>query len=314
MVSDAHMQQSPADRFGSVVVLAGGRSAEREISLQSGHAVLAALQGQGVSATLFDPGVEDITVLQKFQRAFIALHGRGGEDGVIQGVLENFGVPYTGSGVMASAIGMDKYRTKLLWRGAGLPTPAFWMVARGAPHSRQMPSFDYPLIVKPSREGSSIGMCKVDEASALDAALTLAGRYDDAILVEQWISGQEFTVAILQGQALPVIRLETANSFYDYDAKYLSSETGYFCPAGLSGADEKRLCQLALEAFSIVGCSGWGRVDVMQDDRGDFFLLEVNTVPGMTDHSLVPMAARAAGLDFAQLVIRILETTLEGSA
>lgn len=312
MVSETHLvSQSLADQFGAVVVLAGGRSAERDISLQSGHAVLAALHRQGVAATLFDPASGDITSLKVCQRAFIALHGRGGEDGVIQGVLENFSVPYTGSGVMASAIGMDKYRTKLLWLGAGLPTPAFWMVGKGDSDVRQGRSFDYPLIVKPSREGSSLGMRKVDEDTALDAALLLARQYDDAVLVEQWISGQEFTVAIVHGQALPVIRLETANTFYDYDAKYLSDATGYHCPSGLTAADEKRLCQLALDAFSVVGCSGWGRVDVMRDVQGNFFLLEVNTVPGMTDHSLVPMAAKAAGLDFDQLVMKILETTLE---
>lgn len=286
--------------LGRVAVLAGGRSAERAVSLKSGRAVHDALRSLGVLAELVDPSEHKVEVLRGFDVCFIALHGRGGEDGVIQGVLEHLGVPYTGSGVMASAIGMDKVKTKMIWRAAGLPTPDFYVAGQ------TMTELSFPLMVKPAHEGSSIGMRKVDNAEQLAAAIAEAEKFDTEVLVEQWIQGAEFTVAILNGEALPAIRLETPNRFYDYEAKYEANTTRYLCPCGLDAEQEKTLQALALEAFNQVGCRGWGRVDVMQDGQGKFYLLEVNTVPGMTDHSLVPMAARAAGRDFPQLVAEIL--------
>ena len=290
---------------GRVAVLAGGRSAEREISLKSGAAVHAALRELGVLAELVDPAEMSVEALRGFDRVFIALHGRGGEDGVIQGVLEHLGIAYTGSGVMASAIGMDKARSKLLWRGAGLPTPDFYLSGQEL-SGDEVSALSFPLMVKPSREGSSIGMRKVDNQQQLAEAIAEAREYDTEVLVESWVNGAEFTVAILDGEALPAIRLETPNAFYDFEAKYRSDTTSYLCPCGLSDEKEMQLKQLALRAFSVVGCAGWGRVDVMQDEQGDFQLLEVNTIPGMTDHSLVPMAARAAGMDFPEMVARIL--------
>jgi len=286
--------------IGSVAVLCGGKSAEREISLRSGAEVHAALMTLGVNAVRVDPADTDIDVLKGFDVCFIALHGRGGEDGVIQGVLEHLGVPYTGSGVMASAVGMSKSATKLLWSGAGLPTPDFYLAGVGER------DIGFPLMVKPAHEGSSIGMRKVDTAAQLADAVAEAARFDHEVLVERWIQGAEFTVAILGDEALPPIRLETPNSFYDYDAKYQADSTRYICPCGLSEEKEAELKQLAKKAFQVVGCGGWGRVDVMQDQQGNFCLLEINTVPGMTDHSLVPMAARASGRSFEQLVGEIL--------
>lgn len=287
---------------GRVAVLAGGHSAERPVSLKSGEAVLKGLQQLGVDAHGFDPAEQDVQDLAQFDRVFIALHGRGGEDGVIQGVLEYLKVPYTGSGVMASALAMDKVRTKLLWRALGLPTPEF------AVAGEDMGRLPFPLMVKPAREGSSIGMCKVDDAAGLAAAIEAAQSFDTDVLVETWMSGAEFTVGILGDQVLPSIRLETPNSFYDYDAKYRLETTRYHCPSGLPAQQEQALQALALRAFQVVGCQGWGRVDVMQDADGNFQLLEVNTAPGMTDHSLVPMAAKAVGLGFAELVGEILLT------
>jgi len=286
--------------IGRVAVLAGGRSAERAVSLKSGRAVHDALRSIGVLAELVDPSEHKVEVLRGFDVCFIALHGRGGEDGVIQGVLEHLGVPYTGSGVMASAIGMDKVKTKMIWRAAGLSTPDFYVA--GQP----MTELSFPLMVKPAHEGSSIGMRTVDDAEQLADAIAEAEKFDTEVLVEQWIHGAEFTVAILNGEALPAIRLETPNRFYDYEAKYEANTTRYLCPCGLDAEQEKALQALALEAFNQIGCRGWGRVDVMQDEQGRFYLLEVNTVPGMTDHSLVPMAAKAAGRDFPQLVAEIL--------
>lgn len=297
--NSASVQQRLAG-VGRVAVLAGGSSAEREVSLNSGNAVLGALRSLGVDAELLDPSLNNIHQLRDFEVCFIALHGRGGEDGVIQGVLEFLQVPYTGSGVMASAIGMDKVKTKMIWQAAGLPIPQGYVAGQS---DKVLP---FPLMVKPAHEGSSIGMCKVDNAEQLADAITQANKYDADVLVEQWIAGGEFTVAILNGEALPAIRLETPNSFYDYEAKYKADTTRYLCPCGLSAEKEQELKALALEAFHLVGCSDWGRVDVMQDERGSFYLLEVNTVPGMTDHSLVPMAAQAAGLSFAELVGEIL--------
>jgi len=292
--------QARLNALGRIAVLAGGSSAERPVSLRSGQAVHEALLSLGVDAALVDPSEQGIDALRQYDICFIALHGRGGEDGVMQGVLEYLGIAYTGSAVMASAIGMDKVRTKMLWCAAGLPTPAFYVAGR---NDRELA---FPLMVKPAHEGSSIGMRKVDSAAQLADAIAEAQRFDTQVLVEQWVQGAEFTVAILNDTALPAIRLETPNSFYDYDAKYQANTTRYLCPCGLSDEKEAELKKLALEAFREVGCRGWGRVDVMQDAQGGFHLLEVNTVPGMTDHSLVPMAAKAQGLTFAELVAEIL--------
>jgi len=300
----------------NIAVLLGGTSAEREVSLNSGAAVLAGLREGGVDAHPVDPKDIDVTLLKSmgFQKVFIALHGRGGEDGTLQGMLEQIGLPYTGSGVMASAISMDKLRSKLLWQGAGLPVAPWAAVTRkefeqGLSESVQqhIASLGLPLIVKPSREGSSVGMSKVDEADALHAALALAFQHDEEVLVEKWLSGPEFTVAVLGEEILPSIRIQPAGNFYDYEAKYLSDETQYFCPSGLEAEREAQLRDLVLKAWTVLGCRGWGRIDAMQDRDGHFYLLEANTSPGMTSHSLVPMAARQAGLSFSQLVVRILE-------
>lgn len=290
---------------GKVAVLAGGHSSERAISLQSGQAVLNALLALGVDAQLVDPVDMRIADLRSFDRAFIALHGPGGEDGTIQGLLDYLALPYTGSGVLASAIGMDKLRCKWLWQGAGLPTPAFW-VAGEAPVD-----LGFPVMVKPATEGSSIGMSRVDSPADLPAAIKVASEYDKQVIIEQFIRGAEFTVALLNGRALPSIRLETDNAFFDYNAKYERNDTRYSCPSGLSDEQEAQLQALALKAFDLLDCRHWGRVDVMQNREGDFFLLEVNTVPGMTSHSLVPMAAKAAGLDFDMLVGHILLASME---
>ncbi|MFZ5536246.1 MAG: D-alanine--D-alanine ligase [Pseudomonadota bacterium] len=300
-----------AQRFGKVAVLYGGWSAEREVSLKSGQAVLAALQARGVDAHGIDAGHDVVERLKAggFDRAFIVMHGRGGEDGVIQGALELIGLPYTGSGVLASALGMDKLRTKQLWLGAGLPTPAFRVLESAAEAGQAADALALPLMVKPALEGSSIGMSKVWQASELAAAFTKAAGFGP-VLAEQFIEGSEYTVAILGERALPPIRLETSHDFYDFDAKYIANDTRYHCPCGLPPAAEAELKALALAAFRAVGARGWGRVDVMRDAEGRFWLLEINTVPGMTDHSLVPMAARADGMDFEALVLAILATTL----
>ncbi len=298
-----HALKRALERVGRLAVLAGGNSAEREISLKSGHAVHRALRELGAIAELVDPSETSLDTLARFDRIFIALHGRGGEDGVMQGVLEHLGVPYTGSGVMASAIGMDKVRTKLLWKGAGLPTPDFQVLGDGAEQGGEL---EPPLIVKPSREGSSIGMRKVEKRDELAEAIADARSHDSEVLLEAWVDGPEFTVAILNGRALPAIRLETPNVFYDYQAKYESDRTSYLCPCGLEPEEERVMQELALQAFRVVGCSGWGRVDLMRDQRGQFQLLEVNTIPGMTDHSLVPMAAAAEEMSFTELVAEIL--------
>lgn len=292
-------------RVGRVAVLAGGRSAERSVSLKSGAAVHAGLRNLGLLAELVDPADKSVDTLRGFDAAFIALHGRGGEDGVIQGVLEHLEIPYTGSGVMASAIGMDKVRTKQLWKGAGLPTPAFYVAGR------EEAELGFPVIVKPAHEGSSIGMAKADNTEELGEALVAAEKFDQDVLVEAWVNGPEYTVAVLGDEALPAIRLQTPHAFYDFEAKYQSDSTEYLCPAGLDDADEQALRTLALTAFRVAGCRGWGRVDVMRDEQGQWQLLEVNTVPGMTDHSLVPMAAKATGRDFDVLVGEILLDALE---
>ncbi|MEJ2452552.1 MAG: D-alanine--D-alanine ligase [Candidatus Thiodiazotropha sp.] len=301
-----------AQDFGRVAVLMGGDSAEREISLRSGAAVLAALQQRGVDAHGIDAGTDVLRQLEtgRFDRAFIILHGRGGEDGVIQGALERLGLPYTGSGVLGSALGMDKHRTKALWRGLGLPTPESVLIVDEAA-LESAGKLGYPLIVKPSREGSSIGMAKVEDAQQLRQAWESARRYDACVLAERWIVGREYTASILQRRALPLIRLETPHTFYDYEAKYHADTTRYHCPCGLPEAQEAELQDLCLRAFEAVGADGWGRVDLMLDQQQRPWLIEVNTVPGMTDHSLVPMSARVAGIDFEELVLRILATSLQ---
>jgi D-alanine-D-alanine ligase len=289
----------------------GGRSAERAVSLDGGKAVLESLQRSAVNAVGIDAGEDVIAQLSAggFDRVFILLHGRGGEDGVIQGALETMGLPYTGSGVAGSALGMDKYRCKLLWRGLGLPTPPFAMI-RSEQDLAAAEALGFPLMIKPVHEGSSIGMTRVEDAAGLQAAWRAAAGYDREVMAERWVTGAEFTVAILGDEALPSIRLETPHLFYDYDAKYHADTTSYHCPAGLTDEQEKRVRDLALAAFQSVGASGWGRVDMMMNQDNELFLIEVNTVPGMTSHSLVPMAARVEGIAFDQLVWRILELGL----
>ncbi len=298
--------------FGKVAVLMGGESAERAVSLKSGAAVLGALQACGVDVQGIDADRGVVSALKAggFERVFIALHGRGGEDGVVQGALDLAGIAYTGSGVLASALSMDKLRTKWLWQGLGLSTPAFAVLHPGFDPQQIAAQVGLPLMVKPSCEGSSIGMAKVDTASVLPAAYTAAVGYDPSVLAERWIAGTEYTVGILGEAALPLIRLETPHAFYDYAAKYETNDTRYHCPCGLSAEDEQGLQDLALRAFEALGGQGWGRVDLMVDAIGAPWLIEVNTVPGLTDHSLVPMAARGAGLDFEALVWRILCQTL----
>ncbi|WCG82520.1 D-alanine--D-alanine ligase [Pectobacterium sp. A5351] len=299
-----------------VAVLLGGTSAEREVSLLSGQAVLAGLKEAGINAHAVDTRDVSVTTLKEegFTKIFIALHGRGGEDGTLQGVLEFLGLPYTGSGVMASALTMDKLRTKQVWQAVGLPVSPYVALDRRqyseTAANTLLAKFTHlglPLIVKPSREGSSVGMSKVNTLSELPAALEEAFRHDDDVLVEKWLSGPEYTVAILGDEVLPSIRIQPAGTFYDYEAKYLSDDTQYFCPSGLPDEQEQALAGLAMAAYRAVGCRGWGRVDFMLDNDGGFYLLEVNTSPGMTSHSLVPMAARQRGLTFSQLVVKILE-------
>ncbi|MDX1812061.1 MAG: D-alanine--D-alanine ligase [Gammaproteobacteria bacterium] len=299
-------------RYGKVAVLMGGMSAEREISLKSGRAVLKALQEKGVDAHGVDVG-EDVVhqlISGGYDRVFNMLHGRIGEDGVIQGALELLGLPYTGSKVLASAIGMDKLRTKEIWIANNLPTPAFIVATKETDPAEIMEALEFPIIIKPLREGSSIGMSKVSSADQLEPALNNAFQYDQHALIEAWVEGMEYTAAILCDQALPLIRLEPAADFYDYDAKYLSDETKYHCPCGLDDDTEFELKALAQKAFDAVGAEGWGRVDMMRNERGETFLIEVNTLPGMTDHSLVPMAARVAGMEFNELVLKILDCSM----
>ena len=297
--------------FGKVAVLCGGRSAEREVSLNSGVRVLAALQRRGVDAQAFDPASRRLDELAAFDRAFIALHGRHGEDGTIQGVLELMSIPYTGSGVMASALGMDKWRSKLLWRAAGLPVPDYCLLDGADEFSEVEAELGLPLFVKPAGEGSSIGISRVKRVGELAAAYATAARYDPLVIAERAILGGEYTVAILGEQALPIIKIEPGGEFYDYEAKYLRDDTVYRCPCGLPEQRESELREQALAAFRVLGGRGWGRVDFLMDQAeagrtGQAYFLEVNTSPGMTDHSLVPMAARAAGIDYDELVMRVL--------
>jgi D-alanine-D-alanine ligase len=293
--------------LGKVAVLLGGRSGEREVSLKSGAAVLAALQRKGVDAHAFDPAERPLHDLEGFDRVFIALHGRYGEDGTIQGALELMDIPYTGSGVMASSVGMDKWRTKLLWRAAGVVTPDFEVVAADSDFAAIEQRLGLPLFVKPANEGSSIGISKVKRAGDLKAAYELAAKADPLVIAEQFVGGGEYTVGILGDQVLPVIRIVPANEFYDYEAKYLRDDTQYLCPCGLSAEKEAQIQAEALQAFRTVGGRGWGRVDFLMDESGKHYFLEVNTSPGMTDHSLVPMGAKAAGIGFDELVVKILE-------
>jgi len=295
--------------FGKVAVLLGGRSAEREVSLKSGAAVMAALQASGVDAHAFDPAVENLQALVDggFDRVFIALHGRYGEDGTVQGALELLGIPYTGSGVMASALGMDKWRSKLVWQAAGLPVPDYALLDEHSDWKNVAQQLGLPLFVKPANEGSSVGISKVKATEELQAAYREAARHDKLVLAESYIGGGEYTVAILGEQALPVIKIEPANEFYDYEAKYLRNDTRYLCPSDLDDDQEMEMQQLAKQAFALIGGQGWGRVDFLKDEEGNPYLLEANTSPGMTDHSLVPMAARQAGMSFGQLVLSILE-------
>jgi D-alanine-D-alanine ligase len=295
--------------FGKVAVLLGGKSAEREVSLKSGAMVLKALRSRGVNALPFDPGERGLDALidERFDRAFIALHGRFGEDGTVQGILEWLGIPYTGSGVLASALAMDKLRTKRLWAAEKLPTPGYEVLAAGTNFRIAARRLGVPLMVKPASEGSSIGMSKVRAAAKLEEAYALAAKYDAVVIAEQFIDGTELTGAVLGEEALPLIKLETPRDFYDYEAKYLADDTRYIVPCGLPAKKERELQELCLAAFRALGCRGWGRVDLMLNRRGRPFLLEVNTSPGMTDHSLVPMAARAVGLSYEDLCMRILE-------
>ena len=293
-------------RFGKVAVLLGGRSGERAVSLKSGAAVLAAMQRSGVDAHGFDPAEQPLQALAQFDRVFIALHGRYGEDGTVQGALELMGIPYTGSGVMASALGMDKWRTKLLWRAVGVATPDFELVQADSDFAAIEARLGLPLFVKPANEGSSIGISKVKTSGGLRPAYALAAEADPLVIAERYMGGGEYTVGILGDTALPAIRIVPANEFYDYEAKYLRDDTQYLCPCGLPAEQEARIRAEALQAFRAVGGRGWGRVDFLMDEAGRHYFLEVNTSPGMTDHSLVPMAAKAAGIGFDELVLKIL--------
>ncbi|HJS89106.1 MAG TPA: D-alanine--D-alanine ligase [Steroidobacteraceae bacterium] len=306
----AHRAAS-AQEFGRVAVLQGGDSSEREISLLSGSAVLAALRRRGVEAEAFDPREQSLLDLleRRFDRVWIALHGPGGEDGTVQGALEYLGIPYTGSGVAGSAIGMDKLRSKRLASAIGVATPDAVELHGPGDFELALERLRLPLIVKPATQGSSVGMSKVESPEALPAAYAAAAALDRSVFAEQWIAGREYTVALLKGGALPSIRIETPKTFYDYEAKYFRDDTRYLCPSGLSAPAEQHLASLAVAAFEAVGGEGWGRADFMMDAAGRALLLEVNTVPGMTSHSLVPMAARAAGIDFDELVWQVLETS-----
>ena len=307
---------SQAADFGRVAVLYGGKSAEREVSLDTGKAVLGALLARGVDAVGWDPAEHALSDLAAagFDRIWIALHGPGGEDGAIQGALQWLGLPYTGSGVMASALAMDKVRSKRVFDAAGIPTPDYAIVRNRSHAVLAAEDFGYPLILKPACQGSSVGMTKVFDPDDLNGAVDLALSFDDVAIVERCIVGDEYTVAVLQGEALPSIRIETPRVFYDYRAKYESDRTRYHCPGTGSDDREQQYAALALAAFAELGCSGWGRVDFMTGSDGRPLVLEVNTVPGMTSHSLVPMAAKTSGIDFEGLCWRILETSFAGNA
>jgi D-alanine-D-alanine ligase len=296
--------------FGKVAVLMGGPSAEREISLISGKAVLAALRSKGVDAHAFDPAEREIFELRRdgFARAFIALHGRFGEDGTVQGALEVLRLPYTGSGVMASALAMDKWRTKLVWSAAGIPTPRYVMARRDTDWDKVVAKLGLPLIMKPAREGSTIGLTKVASKSDMVPAYEMAAKFDDLVLAEEFVAGQELTASVLGDTALPLVRIEAPQGNYDYQNKYFTDDTKYYCPAGVRPEIEDEIRAVTLKSFRVLGCRGWGRADVMLRPDGTYSFLEMNTSPGMTGHSLVPMAARAAGLEYPDLCVRILES------
>ncbi len=300
-----------AEEFGRVAVLMGGSAAEREVSLRSGAAVFRALKNKGVDAVAIDVSGNPIDALagQRIDRVFNIIHGRGGEDGVLQAVLEAMGIPYTGSGVMASALSMDKLRTKLCWLGYGLVTPKWYLLKSADDLDTCIERLGFPVIVKPAQEGSSIGISKANNRDELMKAFEEAAKSKCDVYAESWVVGKEYTVGLLDGKVLPVIRLETPNSFYDYEAKYNATTTQYHCPCGLSTQQEQQLQQLAVQAGEVIGVKGWARVDVFIDESGQFQLIEINTVPGMTDHSLVPMAAKQAGIEFDALVWQILETS-----
>ncbi len=305
---------SNPEKFGKVAVVYGGNSSEREVSLWSGEAVLAALQAKGVDAHGVDTrAVELLTYLkdEKFDRVFIVLHGRGGEDGVLQGALEYLNIPYTGSGVLASSVGMDKLKTKQIWKAVDLPVLESYIIQSREEAERLSHQLTYPVAVKPSEEGSSIGVSRVDKAEDFVSAWEAAGGFNTPVFAENWIIGKgEFTCAILGGKALPLIRMETDLAFYDYEAKYLRDDTRYYCPSGIDEADEMRFRKLCEDAFAALGASGWGRVDFVVDHENHPWLLEINTVPGMTNHSLVPMAAKVSGIDFQELCWKVLEDSL----
>ena len=300
--------------FGKVAVLMGGASAEREISLMSGKAVLAALVKSGVDAHAFDPAERSLWTLKQegFERAFIALHGRGGEDGTVQGALELMGIPYTGSGVMASALSMDKWRTKMVWHAEQLPTPAWHILKADTDFDAVADALGLPLFVKPAREGSSVGAAKVTRAADLRAAWEAAAQHDPLVLAEQFVAGEELTAAFLGDQALPLVRIVAPGGNYDWQNKYFSDETKYFCPSGLPESAEETIQDLVMEAAQLLDCRGWGRADLILDAAGKPWLLEMNTSPGMTGHSLVPMAARAVGIGFEALCLQILEQAALG--
>jgi D-alanine-D-alanine ligase len=297
------------NRFGKVAVLMGGPSAEREISFLSGNAVLAALRNRGVDAHAFDPAERDVWELGRegFDRAFIALHGRFGEDGTVQGALEAMKIPYTGSGVMASALAMDKWRTKLVWLSTGIPTPRYAVVDAGCDWAALAKELGLPLVVKPAHEGSTIGLTRVDSAAGLPDAYAVAARYDPLVIVEEFVAGQELTASVLGERALPLIRIVAPQGNYDYQNKYFTDDTKYYCPSGIPAETEARIQELTLKAFRVLGCRGWGRADLILREDGSFSFLEMNTSPGMTAHSLVPMAAKQAGMSFEDLVLAILE-------
>jgi D-alanine-D-alanine ligase len=295
-------------QFGKVAVMMGGSSAEREVSLMSGSGVLAALQSKGVDAHAFDPAEKPLSALKEegFARVFNILHGPFGEDGTLQGALEALGVPYTGCGVMASAICMDKWRTKLLWKGAGLPIPAFELLNDDSDFDAIEQALGLPIFVKPSTEGSSIGVTKVKTHGGLKAAYEEARQYDSIVIAEQFIGGGEYTCAVIDGQAYPTIKIEPATEYYDNQAKYFRDDTVYRCPSGLAPEVEARARELALQAFKVLGCQGWARIDFLMDEQNGIYLLEANTNPGMTSHSLVPMAARVEGLSYEDLCVKVL--------
>ncbi len=303
-----------SDTFGKVAVLMGGSSAEREISLMSGNAVLAALQQRGVDAHAFDPAERSLWALRQdgFDRVFIALHGRGGEDGTVQGALELLGIPYTGSGVMSSALCMDKWRTKMIWQADHLPTPAWHILKADTDWDAVAAELGLPIFVKPAREGSSVGATKVTRAEDLRAAFEAALQHDPLVLAEQFVEGEELTVAFLGAQALPLVRIVAPGGNYDWQNKYFSDETQYFCPSGLPESAEETIQDLVMEAAQLLDCRGWGRADLILDAAGKPWLLEMNTSPGMTGHSLVPMAARAVGIGFEELCLKILEQATHG--